>query len=63
MDGKKERKKEERPCNYEVRTILYITLENSLVPNGKSIGFTNPSKEIVMAANIWIYMFQWVCPK
>lgn len=52
MDGKKERKKEERPCNYEVRTILYITLDNSLVPNGKSIGFTNPSKEIVMAANI-----------
>lgn len=57
MDGKKERKKEERLCNYEVRIILYIIFENFLVLNGKSIGFINFFKEIVMVVNIWIYMF------
>lgn len=57
MDGKKERKKEERLCNCEVRIILYIIFENFLVLNGKSIGFINFFKEIVMVVNIWIYMF------
>jgi len=34
MKGRGERKKE-RPCNYEVRTLLHICIENlSLVPQG-----------------------------